>query len=343
MPLRDYTQEFDPAVLQALIYDSSQDTPEKLRAKAAALRGDPSKYGNDMQYGLAGTMLRGPTAERMSKTLYGQGAAGKRGYEDELSSQSNAARANAEEARKGGLVMAMGNIKDKRAAAAQAAKDAEAERRWNAEFGLKQRAEGRMSADSAARLEIARANAGRVAAATTAAQEAKGVAAGLKTRAEQQGVQKGLDTGERNLTLINDMLEHPGRKAATGASGVIASHLPFTDARAFQAKHNQLMGGAFLEAFQTLKGGGQITEVEGKKATDAITMLNTPGLSEADYEQGLRELQEVVQLGVTRAKQQGYDIGMFKDGLPGAPSGDPRQQQPQFGMPAPTVDVDKYF
>jgi hypothetical protein len=146
MPV-DYTREFDPEVLmQALGYEPGYDKPEKIRARAAALRGDPSRYENDLQYGLAGTMLRGPTAERMAKTLYSQGATGKKAYADELAEQTKGGL----DARQSALALSMGNIKEKRAAEAAAAKDAEDRRRWGAEFSLKQAADRRAAAAAGA-------------------------------------------------------------------------------------------------------------------------------------------------------------------------------------------------
>ena len=142
MPV-DYTRIFEPEVLmQALGYDEGFDKPEKIRARAAALRGDPSRFENDQQYGLAGMMLRGPTAERLAKTLYTQGATGKRGYEDELAAQTQ----GGQQARQSALALTMGNLKDKRAAEAKAAEDARAEAHWQAEQRLREAAERRQAA-----------------------------------------------------------------------------------------------------------------------------------------------------------------------------------------------------
>jgi hypothetical protein len=63
---------------------------------------------------------------------------------------------------------------------------------------------------------------------------------------------------------------------------------------------DQLKGQTFLEAFQSLKGGGAITQVEGTKAEQAIARLNTAQSDEA-FEQALRELAEVAQSAKRRA------------------------------------------
>ncbi|WP_345770903.1 glycoside hydrolase family 73 protein [Brucella intermedia] len=87
--------------------------------------------------------------------------------------------------------------------------------------------------------------------------------------------------------------------------GPVASRMPniTADAARVQSKMDQIGGQAFLQAFNSLKGGGQITEIEGQKATQAIARLNT-AQSPADYRQALGELRQIVLTGVQRARQQ---------------------------------------
>jgi hypothetical protein len=229
-----------------------------------------------------------------------------------------------------------------REAAAREAERKQAQANWQAQqemaqkqFDANERYRQQQLGATYAGLNIRREAAERAREASAAAKEAKELAAGAKLRQERAGVSRSVASAEENLRTLDQALSHRGRKAATGASGAIATHLPFTKARDYQSIHNKLVGGAFLQAFESLKGGGQITEIEGRKATDAITRINTPGLTEAEYEMALNELRNVVANGLDRARQEGYDIGMFKD-LPGLPSGNPAQQSGQgdFGMPA---------
>lgn len=87
--------------------------------------------------------------------------------------------------------------------------------------------------------------------------------------------------------------------------GPVDSKLPnfSADAARVQSKMDQIGGQSFLQAYNTLRGGGQITEVEGKKATDAMGRLKT-AQSEKDYQQALSELREVVLGGIARARRQ---------------------------------------
>jgi hypothetical protein len=95
---------------------------------------------------------------------------------------------------------------------------------------------------------------------------------------------------------------HPGFSGAVGA-GVGTRFVPGTDAAGFQALYDQVTGGAFLQAYETLKGTGQITEVEGKKATAAITRMNL-AQSEAEFVKAAREFQDAIRSGVDRARKK---------------------------------------
>jgi len=74
------------------------------------------------------------------------------------------------------------------------------------------------------------------------------------------------------------------------------------DAERFQSRIDQTMGESFLEAFGALKGGGQITEIEGQKATQAITRLGNTRMNEDDYREAVKELKNIVRNGVIRAR-----------------------------------------
>lgn len=103
------------------------------------------------------------------------------------------------------------------------------------------------------------------------------------------------------IGVIDKALQHPGREAATGLSGVVdpRNYVPGTNPRDFQVVLDQLGGAAFLQAFESLKGGGQITEVEGKKATDAMARLNR-AQSDEEFQQSLQDLRSVMEKGRAR-------------------------------------------
>jgi hypothetical protein len=128
------------------------------------------------------------------------------------------------------------------------------------------------------------------------------------------------------LNLINRMVgtpdgkskPHKGFEGAVGA-GMGMRFIPGTSARDFQAMHEQITGGAFMQAFETLKGGGQITEKEGEKATAAITRMSL-ATSEKEYMVAAREFQEVIRRGIETAEK---DLRAGPGGGGGGASADP--------------------
>jgi hypothetical protein len=99
------------------------------------------------------------------------------------------------------------------------------------------------------------------------------------------------------IKLIDATATHPGREMGTGVSAFM-SNLPGAasmGARDFSNYVKQLQGKTFLEAYETLKGTGQITEVEGAKATQAISRIGDPYVEEKDYLKALKDLRDVVE------------------------------------------------
>lgn len=107
---------------------------------------------------------------------------------------------------------------------------------------------------------------------------------------------------EKFLGDIERVRKDPNREWGTGASSML-NVVPGTGGYDFQQKVNQLQGQAFLEAYTALRGGGQITEVEGAKAEAAIARLNT-AQTEQGFLQALNDLEAVVRSGVERARQK---------------------------------------
>jgi hypothetical protein len=106
---------------------------------------------------------------------------------------------------------------------------------------------------------------------------------------------------------------HPGFKAAVGASSLIPT-MPGSKAADFEARLDEIKGGAFLEAYNTLRGGGSITEVEGQKATQAITRMST-AQSEKEFINAARDFQDVIRAGIKRSKEKLGSSGSNVDAL----------------------------
>jgi hypothetical protein len=127
-------------------------------------------------------------------------------------------------------------------------------------------------------------------------------------QADQQN--SAIATMEDTLRVLDKAISHPGRSVATGLSGAIDPRniLPGSEATNFRILADQIGGKAFLQAFESLKGGGQITEAEGKKATDAIARLNR-AQSDSEYLQALQDFRDVVAGAYSRASGGVYSGG----------------------------------
>lgn len=138
---------------------------------------------------------------------------------------------------------------------------------------------------------------------------------------EQASAPKALETSERMLGQIDNVLKHPGLYVGTGPTA-FTQYIPGTSMRDLRSRISELTGSTFLQAYESLKGTGQITEIEGKKATDAISRLNDPYVKTEDYRQALYDLRSVVQNAQSKANKL--------LGGQSAPAPKEQQQQPRI-------------
>lgn len=102
---------------------------------------------------------------------------------------------------------------------------------------------------------------------------AEGAAAG-KDRADATiDLPKIESSSAKVIGLVNELLTHKGKSSALGASSYLPS-IRGTERAGFDNRLKQIQGDAFLKAFESLKGGGAITEMEGQKATQALNRMN---------------------------------------------------------------------
>lgn len=133
-----------------------------------------------------------------------------------------------------------------------------------------------------------------------------------------------VQNAERSINLLERMKSHPGRESSTGFwEGMLpARNQNQVD---FQSLVDQTKGQAFLEAYNTLRGAGQITEVEGVKAENAISRLGNYRLGDDEYLRAIQDLEEVIRSGVDRARQQAGSGTMPAAPAPAAPQGGGRK------------------
>lgn len=156
-----------------------------------------------------------------------------------------------------------------------------------------------------------------------AAAQSRGSASG-KIDAEKQAMAPEVIARATNtVDLIDSIINDPnlpgitgkyqGRMDPEGLSGMFMSQ----DAVDLSVKTEQLKGKAFLEAFESLKGGGQITEREGTAAQNAIARLQRVQSEEA-FTQSLQELRIIADNARRRA--MGEDVPEFTGEQPAQPS-----------------------
>jgi hypothetical protein len=149
----------------------------------------------------------------------------------------------------------------------------------------------------------------------------EGAKVGAKMGAEAQ-MQGQIDLpkveAQANETLndINLLRNHKGLSAIIGAKNPLQGAIPFSEkvvegspAAGAKAILDKVKGGAFLQAVQNLKGTGQITEIEGEKAQAAVARLNQ-AQSEEDFMAALKDYEDIIRLGMSRAKQKAQPMGI---------------------------------
>lgn len=127
------------------------------------------------------------------------------------------------------------------------------------------------------------------------------------------------------LGQLDQLESHPGFSGAVGAKGAESlfglrdTPVAGTDEADFVAMVDQIGGTLFLEAFQELKGGGHITEIEGQKAEQAMARIRNRDQSERGYRQAIKELREILRTGIERKRRAAGVEGPTAAPASGAP------------------------
>jgi len=132
-------------------------------------------------------------------------------------------------------------------------------------------------------------------------------AASQKTQGEAQGTARASlptveATASRALDTIQKIRTHPGKQYGVGVPGVLPG-IPGTQQKGFVTLVDQAKGQTFLEAFNSLRGGGAITEAEGRKATEAFARLDRAQTPQ-DFDAALSDLEAVIKEGVRVARMK---------------------------------------
>jgi hypothetical protein len=170
-----------------------------------------------------------------------------------------------------------------------------------------------------------------------------------KEQAKVDLPQKKLDL-EYGLQQVDALLSHPGLNSAVGpiaskVSGVTQMVNP--DVADFNARRETLQSSVFVDARQMLKGGGSITDYEGKKAEDSRLRAQN-AQSPTAFKEALSEYKYWVARGFQKLQKSAGESSDQFINLPEAPKGLQKiqkqlyeksggkmgQPQPSNGIPA---------
>jgi hypothetical protein len=135
-----------------------------------------------------------------------------------------------------------------------------------------------------------------------AQQKASGTAVG---KAEGQAIVN-LPKMETDAKLVTDTIDkalapHPGKSWSVGTMFKDVPVLPGSQTANYRAILDQLDSQTFLEAYNSLRGGGAISNYEDKRASQAKARLSRAQSTE-EFDNALREYKEIVQSGLDHAR-----------------------------------------
>jgi flagellar protein FlgJ len=111
-------------------------------------------------------------------------------------------------------------------------------------------------------------------------------------------------TADQTVAQIDQLLGNKGLPEIIGPLDQFRPSWTMSDSgRDALARYNQLKGKAFLQAYSTLRGGGQITEVEGTKAENAMARMDR-AQSEEDFKAALSDFRDAVKTGLQKLKEK---------------------------------------
>ena len=109
------------------------------------------------------------------------------------------------------------------------------------------------------------------------------------------------------ITKVDELVTHPGFKFSVGiadaggiplpGAGTVAGMIPGTDTSNWSARFKEVQGRQFLQAIETLRGTGAISNQEGESAKAAIARMST-SQSEEEFKTAINDFKGIVQRGV---------------------------------------------
>lgn len=115
------------------------------------------------------------------------------------------------------------------------------------------------------------------------------------------------DTTKDLIKNIDELQNHPARKYSTGLWSAIPV-VPGSPQADFQKRLDQIKGAGFLQAYNSLKGGGAgaITDIEGTKAGNAVNRIGT-STSDKEFDAAVSDFKNTLNQALTRARGKASD------------------------------------
>jgi hypothetical protein len=123
-----------------------------------------------------------------------------------------------------------------------------------------------------------------------------------KTMEAQRALPQAVETAKQTISTVDKLLTHKGFSNLVGAGIPFAKYVSGSDTAGAESLYKQVKGKSFLEAFQSLKGAGAITEQEGAKAETALNRMDT-STNEEDFKEAAADFKSSVQAGIDRASK----------------------------------------
>jgi len=124
-----------------------------------------------------------------------------------------------------------------------------------------------------------------------------------------------LPTVETNAKFIQqniqELVDHKGKSAALGFQSYFPT-VKGSEAHGFERRLEQIKGRAFLVAYETLRGAGQISEGEGSAATNALLRAQTAS-SVKEFDAAMKEFKEYTDAMLVNARAKA--TGGVKTGM----------------------------
>jgi len=115
------------------------------------------------------------------------------------------------------------------------------------------------------------------------------------------------DQAQAAFAGAQELVTHPGFEASVGGPNPFKGGFGFlgtfpgSRARDFTSRLDNVKAQVFMQAFETLKGAGAITEPEGEAATKALANLDT-SVSEEQFKKNLQIYLDTIKRGYERTK-----------------------------------------